>query len=1215
MKIVARFPDRDVSRPMRMALMPSTDGAGAPQFLGIYMGEEEPAPGPVEGSTRPEPTREGRNGVPGPAAKTRSTPAIPAASGVAGSPLLPAMSVTSQVVSDQDLLDQGYERIRGARLISPTAARLAEMGELTDATSIRCIFMARRVTTDKEIRVYADVPGANPYRDLLFRLDRINESQAVEHHGVVAIPEAKAPGPPAVTPPTDATRAPAQPANKGGDEALLAAGYRRVTGLNVVHPKPGTGVRLPDTLKGFSIFNALDALTGEELHIYADVPGAFAMRDLLFLEESATSKDWWVERRGQVVLPGTGPAPGMGQDRSGPDTGPSAEGPRDPDAPESSASAEGSPGNRVRFQGRQLIYSEVLPRMDGTVEHFLILRVLDLDTRKENRVKIYTPDPEPLAFRDLTLEWARDGSGRHLCQTSDDPPGKWSGVDLSTLPWERLRVTGVKTITPEPEQRGEDWEEEWHIFQARDVKTGGVLKICGDVPGRDPVRNMTLIARPYRWWRGEMQYEGALIEPDPDVSPDVLISMIEEVQPPGLGEVLITRIVEKFGMEALYVIRYDPDLLEDVEGIGPGTIQKLKEADLDIKGALVTEMNRYGLSLRYFKTIMDTFQAGALDVVRNRPYDLIKAPNVPFRAIDELAVVRQNRSETSPERIGAVLSMTVEMMTRSGKSGDWVDQINEKAAGLVRKVRCTNMGLFLSLLWKRCLEESDKPDGIVLIDKTGPEPMVYFRAVVEAERRISKDLTRRARNGTDWRPFDPTQFLETYQKKKRKRLGSEQAAAVSMVCKSGVSIMTGGPGVGKTTTLDATIKSLESVGVNVVQMAPTGIASKRMSESTDRDANTIHAVIGKLERSTEEDPFIPRDCPTCVVIDETSMVNVMTLDKMLSNLPAHVSILFSGDVDQLPSIGPGEILRDLIRSEVFPVTRLLKVFRQTDGSGIIDAAKAINRGEFPKGGEDFKLIRISDPEQIADAIVQLCRNILEEGVHDVKRDLMVLSPVKKGPAGVVALNERLQALLNPPSPQKTELIMSRPVEEDTSTKLSPEEKKKARQEVRDYKETLRVGDRVIQTRNDTNRAMVNGDIGYITRISPQTQTIWVNFDGVEKMISRDQLKEIRLAYAMTVHKSQGSEARIVLFSLPPGYPQMMTKPLLYTGVTRASERVRVIGDEAAFRLCLTQSTDSSAMLARNTTLAQHCLENAIAPIKEHQNDGEGELDEDREPQP
>jgi exodeoxyribonuclease V alpha subunit len=290
-------------------------------------------------------------------------------------------------------------------------------------------------------------------------------------------------------------------------------------------------------------------------------------------------------------------------------------------------------------------------------------------------------------------------------------------------------------------------------------------------------------------------------------------------------------------------------------------------------------------------------------------------------------------------------------------------------------------------------------------------------------------------------------------------------------------------------------------------MAPTGIASKRMSESTDRDANTIHSVIGKLERSNDEDPFIPTDCPTCVVIDETSMVNVQTLDKMLSNLPHHVSILFSGDVDQLPSIGHGEILRDLIRSGVFPVTRLTKVFRQTDGSGIIDAAKAINKGEFPLEGDDFRILRISDPEKIADAIVQQCRTLLEEGAFDLKKDLMVLSPVKKGPAGVVALNERLQALLNPPAPHKTELIMSRPVEEDTSTAKTAEEKKKAREEVRDYKETLRVGDRVIQTKNDTNRAMVNGDIGYITRISPQTQTVWIDFDGVEKMISREQVSD------------------------------------------------------------------------------------------------------------
>lgn len=347
------------------------------------------------------------------------------------------------------------------------------------------------------------------------------------------------------------------------------------------------------------------------------------------------------------------------------------------------------------------------------------------------------------------------------------------------------------------------------------------------------------------------------------------------------------------------------------------------------------------------------------------------------------------------------------------------------------------------------------------------------------------------------------------------------------------------------------------------------------------------------------------------------MVNVQTLDKLLRVLPNHVSILFSGDVDQLPSIGPGEILRDLIRSQVFPVTRLTKVFRVKEGSGIIEAAKAINEGLFPTESDDFRLIRITDPEKIANEIVQQCKTLLKEGVINPRKDLMILSPVKKGAAGVVALNERLQELLNPPSSRKTELIVSRPVEEDTSTEKTQEEKKREREAQKDYKETLRVGDRIIQTKNDTSRGLVNGDVGYITRISPQTQTVWVDFDGVEQMIDREQIKEIRLAYAMTIHKSQGSEARVVLVSLPPGYDNMMTKPLIYTGVTRASNKVRVIGDEAAFRLCLTQTTDSSIMLARNTTLARHCLELAAVPDAElmEDPDHEDETDEELCPQP
>lgn len=762
-KIVTLLPERDPSQPMRMALMPSKDKFGEPQFQGIYLGEFEPNLGTGLAPVTPEPNptttmRTPETGKAEASGRVTSDPAgFRSGSGGANSST-PAKAPSGVINPDHELIELGYERIRGVRLISPKPEKLATMGELTDENGVRCIFMARRYGAEEEIRVYAQVPGANPLRDMLFKLDFIKNSVAVEHHGVIELPNLD------VSPQWS-------PLNEA-DDVLVSSGYRRLTGLNLIHPR--TGVRLPDTQKSFCIFNARDPLTGEELRIYADVPGGFPLRDLYFLELSSNNKGNWVEKRGQIVLPGTIPDPAPIQRPVNSETAIGTElSPQNVPNP-------GSLKQRVRFQGQHRIYTETLPRLDGTTEYFLILRARDLDTGLETRVKIYTQDPNPLAFRELTLEWARDSGGKFLCQPSDDPPAPWAGADLSTLPWERLRVVGQKTITPEPEQRGEDWEEEWHIFQARDVKTGGIIKVRGDVPGRDPKRKMTLIVRPYRWWRGEMQYEGALIEPDPDLSLDEMITMIERIEPPGLGGVLIGRIVERFKMESLYVIRYEPDLLSEIEGIGPGTIQKLKEADhLDLKTAIVGEMSQSGLNLRYFKTILDTFKESAVEVIRNRPYDLIKAPNVPFRVVDELAVVTQHRSETSAERISAVLSMTVENMTRSGKTGDWLYEVEKKAIGLVKKVRCTDQDLFKSLLWNYAQEESEKPDGLVIIDHEHPTPMIYFRKVFEAERRISANLIYRGRSGPDWPGFDPTRFLRKYEANKNQKLGDEQKEAIS----------------------------------------------------------------------------------------------------------------------------------------------------------------------------------------------------------------------------------------------------------------------------------------------------------------------------------------------------------------------------------------------------------------------------------------------------
>jgi exodeoxyribonuclease V alpha subunit len=474
--------------------------------------------------------------------------------------------------------------------------------------------------------------------------------------------------------------------------------------------------------------------------------------------------------------------------------------------------------------------------------------------------------------------------------------------------------------------------------------------------------------------------------------------------------------------------------------------------------------------------------------------------------------------------------------------------------------------------------------------------MIRFREVVEAEAQIAADLYERSTAGPDWEPFDPTPFLERLQEGSEFKLGQEQVDAVRMVCQHGTSVMTGGPGVGKTTTLKKTVEALERAGVNVLLMAPTGIAAKRMRESTGRHASTVHSAIGRLgNRSEDDEPLIPSDAPTCLVIDESSMVNVFTLQKLLAPLPASVSILFSGDVDQLPSIGPGQVLRDLIESGMVPVSRLDTVYRQGPDSEIIHAARAINAGKMPEVKNDFRIIPANTPEEIRDEVIRQVRQVSAIKGFDVKKDLMVLAPVKKGPAGVVSLNTELQELLNPPSKYKAEISVPRPPENEDESDLAEElmtDRERARAErakkEKVHHEILRVGDRVIHTRNNYENGLVNGDVGIITSVNPQHREVCVEFNDEPYVLDRDGLNDIRLAYAMTVHKSQGSEAKYVIAPLPPNYTFMLNRNLLYTGVTRGKRTVTVIGSEESVRACVETTAESSADLARHSTLKEHC---------------------------
>jgi exodeoxyribonuclease V alpha subunit len=901
-------------------------------------------------------------------------------------------------------------------------------------------------------------------------------------------------------------------------EPTRVDGFRRVRPYEEVTRQPNEDGTV------FLILKARDLENEEALRVYLDLTPEIADqvavgRDLLFRETSRKRKRV-LELRGEIRIPDpeavVTPAPAEGDspaDRA------------EPTAPKKGAKAGRAQAGPVSLKrigydpalntsSKGYSYREVFPRRDGSTQYFYIFVARDLETRKAYKVKLYLPDDDFKRDRTFHLEAFRDGDWTCLRQSSDHPPTDIGAEHFGTGPWERIRVTGMKAITPEI--NGE-LEESYQIFDARIEGTDHILKIMGMVPGGDVRRKMTVFVRPKNWRYGEIQYEAGLIEPDPNVTPEVMEGMVARLKAPGLGRTLIDRVVSRFGNESIHVIRYEPERLLEIDGIGPGTVDQIRKANhLDLSASIISAMSENGVHMRHFNGILKTFGKDAVEVITKLPYRLTEVSTISFKYADKIAIEKQGRSRHAPERIEAVLGTAVSQLISSGKSGEWYERVKTKVKTLTDPMGRGDASDFYQLLWFRVMTESDLEDGLVrIIPGQKSDVMIRFQEVVKAEERIAADLHERVRTGPEWAPFDPSTFLQEAEEETEFKLGAEQVEAVRMVCETGTSVMTGGPGVGKTTTLKKTVQALEAAGVDVLLMAPTGIAAKRMRESTGRPASTVHSAIGRLasrDEEGDEEPLIRSGVPTCVVIDESSMVNVFTLEKLLAALPMRVSILFSGDVDQLPSIGPGQILRDLIESRMTRVTRLDTVYRQGPDSEIINAARAINAGEMPQVGEDFRVIPAGSAEEIRGEVIRQVQRISLTRGFDLMRDLMVLSPVKKGEAGVVALNTEIQALLNPPHPSKAELTVPRPPENEDETDLtedliSENERGERAKKEKVHHEILRVGDRVIHTRNNYDNGLVNGDVGIITSVNPQYREVCVEFNDEPFIMERDGLSD------------------------------------------------------------------------------------------------------------
>ena len=436
------------------------------------------------------------------------------------------------------------------------------------------------------------------------------------------------------------------------------------------------------------------------------------------------------------------------------------------------------------------------------------------------------------------------------------------------------------------------------------------------------------------------------------------------------------------------------------------------------------------------------------------------------------------------------------------------------------------------LLRPGSLAMEDAPAGALIY----PDHLYHAERLVAERLLVLRDTAKRLREA------DVAALTEKFEREKGIQLAQAQREAVQAASSHGVLVMTGGPGTGKTTTVQAVLNGLSMQGCKIVLAAPTGRAAKRLSEATGREALTVHRLLeatgsrggGRAMFGRNEENPIDADV---IIVDEVSMMDILLMYYLLRATPDGCRVVLVGDVDQVPAVGPGSVLKDIIRSETTPVVRLTEIFRQAGQSQIVVNAHRINRGQFPdvRSTRDFQLREVADDVTAAELVVRICcEELPREGV-DVGRDVQVLSPMHRLACGVENLNKLLQASLNPPSRGKLEATHAGRI--------------------------FRVGDKVMQTRNDYDKGVFNGDIGRVADMDDEM--VLVRYPEGDVPYDRSELDALAPAYAMSVHKSQGSEYPVVILTLVSGHYVMLQRNLLYTAITRAKQRVILVGSSAA----------------------------------------------------
>jgi exodeoxyribonuclease V alpha subunit len=607
----------------------------------------------------------------------------------------------------------------------------------------------------------------------------------------------------------------------------------------------------------------------------------------------------------------------------------------------------------------------------------------------------------------------------------------------------------------------------------------------------------------------------------------------------GIGPVYAMKMVRAFGEKVFDVIEAEPGRLREVAGIGEVRAGHITAAwaEQKIVREIMIFLHSHGVGTARAVRIYKTYGTDAIQVMTEDPYRLARdIRGIGFKTADAIAL-RLGIEKTAMIRIRAGISYALTAAMDEGHCGLPVDQLGPLAAGLLEVPK---------ELVDTALER-ELAAGVVIADTVERTHCVFLRGLYRAEQVIAERINRLASGTLPWHDIEPEKALPWVERQVGLALADTQIAAIRLALRSKALVITGGPGVGKTTIIKAILRILAAKGVKLRLCAPTGRAAKRMAEATGFPAKTIHRLLEFDPKTAgfRHDSDHPLDCEL-LVIDETSMVDVPLMQALLNATPESAALLVIGDIDQLPSVGPGQVLADMIGSGAVPVVRLTEVFRQAAQSRIVTSAHRINRGAMPdlsrpEGESDFYFVRADEPEVAVSRIVEMVRTRIPQRFGlDPVRDIQVLCPMNRGEVGARSLNVELQAALNPASEPKIER----------------------------FGWTFASGDKVMQIENDYDKQIYNGDIGYVDRVDPDAGELIASFDRRPVTYGFGELDALVPAYAATIHKSQGSEFPAVVIPVFTQHYTLLQRNLLYTGVTRGRRLVVLVGQKKAIAIAV-----------------------------------------------